>query len=325
MGAQADCLKSNPFFVLVRWPHKTNYPVRYYSMKAQLLLLLLFLSVSGVFGQDDPSKITVRITKAAGNVYFLDCEGGFGGGNVAASVGDDGVLLVDDMFALMAPKIVSALKTVSDKPVRIILNTHFHGDHIQGNRAFRNQAVIIGQENIAKRITAAKDYPRMIDLVPQVTFYDRISLNFNGEEIQMIHFTNSHTDSDSIVYFTKSKVLHLGDMFFFGMFPAVYTEGGGNIRQLVRSLSEIVTEYPADTKVVPGHGNLATMQDLKNYVSMLKETIGIVEGKIKQGETLDQMKAEKVLAKFDTLGSGGAQTTDQYLAMLYKLLSAENH
>jgi len=289
------------------------------------LALFVLLAASSVFAQDDPSKITVRATKAAGNVYFLDCVGGFGGGNVAASVGDDGILMVDDMFAVMAPKIQAALKPISDKPVRIILDTHFHGDHIQGNRAFRDSAVIIGQENIAKRIMAAKNAPKMLDLIPQVTFYDRISLNFNGEEIQMVHFTNSHTDSDSIVYFTKSKVLHLGDMFFFGMFPAVYTEGGGNIRQLVNSLTQIIAEYPADAKVIPGHGNLATMQDLKDYLRMLKDTIGIVEDKMKKGETLDQMKAEKVLAKYDALGSGGAQTTDQYLAMLYKLLSSENH
>jgi glyoxylase-like metal-dependent hydrolase (beta-lactamase superfamily II) len=309
---------------LLKWVIEFQTNTRGITQMHKLILLLL-LGTASVLAQDDLTKVTVRVTKAAGNVYFLDCDGGFGGGNVAASVGDDGILMVDDMFAVMAPKIQAALKTVSDKPVKIILNTHFHGDHIQGNRAFRNQAVIIGQENIAKRIMAAKDYPRMADLLPQVTFYDRISLIFNGEEVQMIHFTNSHTDSDSIVYFTKSKVLHLGDMFFFGMFPAVYTEGGGNIRQLVRSLSEIVTEYPPETKVVPGHGSLATMQDLKNYLNMIKDTIGIVDGKIKQGETLDQMKAEKVLAKYDALGSGGAQTTDQYLAMLYKLLSGENH
>jgi cyclase len=154
-----------------------------------------------------------------------------------------------------------------------------------------------------------------------VTFSDRISLKFNGEEIQMIHFPNSHTDTDSIVYFTKSKVLHLGDMFFNGMFPAVYSQGGGDIRQLVRSIETIVAEFPPDTKVIPGHGDLATMQELKNYLSMLRETIAIVETNTKAGKTLEQMQKEKILAKYDALGSGGAQTTDQYLAMLYGLLT----
>lgn len=289
------------------------------------LFVLVFLScLVPVLAQDNPDLITVRAAKASGSVYFLDCTGGFGGGNVAASVGDDGVLLVDDMYAVIAPKLIAVLKTLSDKPVKIVLNTHFHGDHIQGNKVFRESAVIIGQENVAKRLIAAnKDATPTLQYVPAVTFSDRITLNFNGEEIQMIHFPNSHTDSDSIVYFTKSKVLHLGDMFFFGMFPAVYTQGGGDIRQLVRSLEKIVTDFPADTKVIPGHGDLATMQDLKNYLAMLKETIGIVEAAIKQGKTLEQMQKEKVLLKYDALGSGGAQTTDQYLAMLYKLLTPE--
>jgi len=291
------------------------------------VVLILFLSISAVLGQTTTTKqpeITVRITKAAGSVYFLDCEGGFGGGNVAASIGDDGILLVDDMFAAMGPKILAALKTIADKPVKMVLNTHFHGDHIQGNKNFQKSSVIVAQENVRKRLLANnKDTAPTLEMLPAITFTDRLAVNFNGEEVQMIHYPNGHTDGDSVIYFTKSKVLHLGDMFFFEMFPAVYTEGGGNIRQLVVNLDKVIADTPADAKVVPGHGNLATMQDLKNYVSMLKETIGIVDTKIKEGKTLEQMTNEKVLAKYDTLGSGGAQTTDQYLAMLFKLLSAD--
>jgi len=291
------------------------------------VVLILFLSISAVLGQTTTTKqpeITVRITKAAGSVYFLDCEGGFGGGNVAASIGDDGILLVDDMFAAMGPKVLAALKTISDKPVKMVLNTHFHGDHIQGNKNFQKSSVIVAQENVRKRLLANnKDTAPTLEMLPAITFTDRLAVNFNGEEVQMIHYPNGHTDGDSVIYFTKSKVLHLGDMFFFEMFPAVYTEGGGNIRQLVVNLDKVIADTPADAKVVPGHGNLATMQDLKNYVSMLKETIGIVDTKIKEGKTLEQMTNEKVLAKYDTLGSGGAQTTDQYLAMLFKLLSAD--
>jgi len=275
-------------------------------------------------GKSSLDAISVRITKAAANVFLLDCVDGFGGGNVAASIGDDGILLVDDMYAAMGPKLLAALKTVSAGPVKIVLNTHFHGDHIQGNKNFERSAVIVAQENVRKRLIANnKESAPTLDMLPTVTFADRLTINFNGEEVQMIHFPNGHTDGDSIVYFTRSKVLHLGDMFFFEMFPAVYSEGGGNIRQLVRSLDQILGNIPADAKVVPGHGRLATMEDLKNYVAMLKETISIVDANIKQGKSLDQMQKEKVLAKYDALGAGGAQTTEQYLAMLYKLLSAE--
>ena len=275
-------------------------------------------------GKSSLDAISVRITKAAANVFLLDCVDGFGGGNVAASIGDDGILLVDDMYAAMGPKLLAALKNVSAEPVKIVLNTHFHGDHIQGNKNFERTAVIVAQENVRKRLIANnKESAPTLDMLPTVTFADRLTINFNGEEVQMTHFPNGHTDGDSIVYFTRSKVLHLGDMFFFEMFPAVYSEGGGNIRQLVRSLDQILGDIPADAKVVPGHGRLATMEDLKNYVAMLKETISIVDANIKQGKSLDQMQKEKVLAKYDALGAGGAQTTEQYLAMLYKLLSAE--
>jgi len=290
----------------------------------KILIVVLFFCVAVVTAQDKPSSITVKISKVAGNVYFLECVGGFGGGNVAAWIGDDGILLVDDMYAAMKPQIEAALKTISDKPVRIVLNSHFHGDHIQGNKNFGRSSVIIAHENVRKRLIANnKESAPILDMLPAVTYNDRINVNFNGEEIRVTHFPNSHTDSDSVVYFATSNVLHLGDMFFFEMFPAVYAEGGGNIRQLVVSLEKIIADSPADVKVVPGHGRLATMQDLKNYVAMLKDTIAIVDAKIRGGKTLDQMKTEKVLAKYDALGSGGAQTTDQYLAMLFKLLSAD--
>lgn len=269
-------------------------------------------------------SIAVRITKAAGNVYFIDCINGFGGGNVAASIGEDGILLVDDMYASIADKLNATLKAISSKPVRIVLNTHFHQDHIQGNAILRKSAIIIGHENISNRLKKNNEWisTRAHEIAPIITFNESVSVNFNGEEIKIMHFPNSHTDSDVIVYFTKSKVLHLGDMFFFEMFPAVYTEGGGNIKELVQSLDKIVLEIPSDALVVPGHGRLATMQDLKNYIAMLKETITIVEGKIKEGETLDQIKSAKVWAKYDELGRGGAQTTEQYIGMLFKLLSA---
>jgi len=137
----------------------------------------------------------------------------------------------------------------------------------------------------------------------------------------MIHLPNGHTDADLVVYFTESKVAHLGDMFFFGMFPGIYVQSGGNIKQLVINLEKAIKEISSDSKIIPGHGSLATVKDLTDYISMLKETISIVEAGIKAGKTLELMTKEKVLQKYDTLGSGGAQTTDQYLAMVYKLLS----
>jgi len=288
----------------------------------KLTILLFFCSqLMAAKAQD---SLAVRATRIGGNLYLLDCTGGFGGGNVAASIGDEGILLVDDMFAKISPKLVSSLQSISDKPIRMILNTHFHGDHIQGNLNFKKSAIIIAHENVNRRLLKNnKESNPTLGMLASVTFSDSLSLYFNGEEIKMIHFPNSHTDGDAIVYFTGSKVLHLGDMFFFEMFPAVYSEGGGDIRQLIAALEQIVSTIPADAHVIPGHGRLATMHDLTDYLAMLKETVRIVDGKIRSGATLDQMKKDKVLSKYDALGEGGAQTTDQYLSMLYKLLTGK--
>jgi glyoxylase-like metal-dependent hydrolase (beta-lactamase superfamily II) len=228
------------------------------------------------------------------------------------------------MYAAMKPKLEAALKTVSSRPVEMVLNTHFHGDHIQGNEGYRETAVIIAQENVRKRlIQNHKPESPTLQRLPNLTFSNQLSIFFNGEEITLTHYPHSHTDGDVAVYFTRSKVLHLGDMYFAGMFPAVYSEGGGSIRWLIKSLERIAGEIPADTIIIPGHGDPGTLTDLNNYILMLKETVAIVEKDVRRGKTLQLMQAEKVLAKYDSLGSGGAQTTDQYIAMLDKLIRTE--
>ncbi len=298
-------------------------------MKRSLLLFvcsftILLAQAKPVHAKNFEDSISIRTTKLEGNLYFIDCVNGFGGGNVTASIGEDGILLADDMYAMMSGKLKAALHNISDKPIRIILNSHFHGDHIQGNKEFQNSSIIIAHENVSKRLLLNnKPTAPTMGMMPFVTFRDSLTIHFNGEDIQMIHFPNSHTDGDAMIYFTKSKLIHLGDMFFFGMFPAVYTEGGGNIKQLIVSIEQILQRIPADVRVIPGHGEVATMHDLSEYVTMLKETVHIVETNMNNGKTLQQMQQEKVLSKYNALGDGGAQTTDQYLAMLYKLLSVE--
>jgi len=293
-------------------------------MNARAILVLIMLMTCAMsYGQNEQyDKITIRTIPAGGSVYFMDCVDGFGGGNVAASVGKDGILMVDNMFAVMAPKLKASLKQIADAPVKIVVNTHFHGDHIQGNAVFRESSTIVAHENTAKNLIRTNTKENPTDrMMPMIKVKDRTNLFFNDEEIQLIHCPNSHTDGDLAVYFTKSKVLHLGDMFFFQMFPGIYKNGGGDLKGLIVSLDKILAEIPADAKVVPGHGDLATMKDLADYVTMLKETTSIVEQGIKKGKTVEQLTSDKVLAKYDALGNGGAQTTDQYLGMLYKLLS----
>lgn len=286
-------------------------------------LIVAFTSVIAL-AQSGTSEIRVEIKKVSQQVHLLRTLNGFGGGNVAASIGDDGVLIVDTMYAAMKPKLEAAIRTVSDKKIEMVLNTHFHSDHIQGNEGYRNSAVIIAQENVRKRLIANnKPESPTLQRLPNLTFSNTLSIYFNGEQIELTHYPNSHTDGDVAVFFTRSHVLHLGDMYFAGMFPSVYAEGGGNIRGLIASLEKIAEQMPTDVRIIPGHGEIGTLDDLKTYIAMLKETISIVEANIRAGKSVAEMQREKILAKYDALGSGGAQTTDQYIAMLDKLIRAE--
>lgn len=286
------------------------------NKKILILISIISLIVPIVSMSQDTNAISVRTKLLAGNVHMLDCVGDFGGGNVAASVGEDGVLLVDAMFKVMNPKLTAAIATLSSKPIRIVVNTHFHGDHVEGSEIFSSNAIVIAHENLAKRFAKATP-PRSY---PIVTFKDTLTIRFNGDVVRLIHVPDAHTDTDVIVYFEKSKVLHLGDIFFFGMFPAVYTEGGGNIRNMVASLDKILVSFPPETKVIPGHGDPASMEDLKKYVAMLKETIAFVEAGIKSKRTLTDLQSDPIMIKYKGLSEGGAQTTPQYVGMLYKLL-----
>jgi cyclase len=296
---------------------------RYYRQALSIgCTLLCLLHSARSFSQTAATPgITVRAALASGVVYMLDCENGFGGGNVAASIGPDGILLVDDMYKSITPKLQDALKKISPAGIRFVINSHFHGDHIEGNAVLSKSSIIVAQENLLKRFRTSP--PKWIspETFPQLVFKDSLTIFFNGEDVQLFHLPNGHTDCDVFVYFTKSHVIHMGDTYFKGMFPAVYTEGGGNIMQMIANLDKILAGLPADVKVVPGHGDLATKTELRDYVIMLKETTAIVNAAIKSGKSLQQLQQDKVLAKYNALGDGGAQTTDQYLGMLYKLLS----
>jgi glyoxylase-like metal-dependent hydrolase (beta-lactamase superfamily II) len=272
-------------------------------------------------GDNAMDRITVRSAKAGGAVYMLDCENGFGGGNVAASIGPDGILLVDDMYEAITPKLLEALKKISPGDVRMVVNTHFHGDHIQGNSVLSPSATIIAHMNLVKRFINDKPAWVTAKSFPQLLFADSLTIRFNGEDILLFHLPNGHTDTDVFVYFPQSRVIHMGDTFFNGMFPAVYKEGGGDILQMISNLEIILARMPDDVKFVPGHGDMATKAEFGQYVTMLKETTGLAAKAIRSGLTLQQARQQKILAKYDALGSGGAQTTDEYLAMLYKLLA----
>ena len=285
-----------------------------------LALYIICLSSNCIFSQgSNGDNVVIKTTKITDKLFMLEGINGFGGGNITASVGSDGILLVDSMYDRMNVRIKKSLDSIAEKPIRIVVNSHFHSDHIEGNKSLKKSAIIIGHQNIKKRLKTSKDKAKL-KMIPTITFSDSLKIEFNGEDVEIYHFPNSHSDSDAVVYFTKSKVLHMGDMFFYEMFPAVYTQSGGNIYNLISSLEAIVKKIPHGTKIIPGHGSLATKDDLSNYLDMLKKTTNIVQKGINQGKSFEQLKLEKPFKDYDELGNGGAQTTDEYLAMIYELL-----
>ena len=296
-------------------------------MKKVLVSFVLFLFAVSVQAQTDWSKVQMKATKVSGNVYMLEGAGG----NIGVSVGDDGILIVDDQYAPIADKIKASLKEIgADKKLRFILNTHWHGDHTGGNVVFGPEAPIIAHDNVRKRMATEQKsefFKRTTpaapkEALPVVTFNQNLTVHFNGEEIRAIHYPHGHTDGDSVIFFTTSNVVHLGDNFFAGRFPFVDLDSGGNVEGLTKNIAEIIEKIPAAAKLIPGHGPLSTIDDLKTYHSMLIKTTDIVRQKIAAGKTLEQIKTESLPDEWKSWGTGFIKT-DMWLELVYRSLTAK--
>jgi glyoxylase-like metal-dependent hydrolase (beta-lactamase superfamily II) len=277
------------------------------------LFALVGLAAVGLAQQRDFSKVEVKAVKVAGTVYMLTGEGG----NIGLSVGEDGAVVVDDQYAPLAPKIQAAIKGVTEKPVRFILNTHWHPDHTGGNEQMGKTATIVSHENVRKRLQEgmASLLGRRIDpappgALPVITFRQSLTLHLNGEEVRALHYPRGHTDGDSVIYFSKSNVVHMGDAFVTYGLPFVDVSSGGSVRGLVGNVEKAMAALPDDVKVIPGHGPLCTKAEVKKFTDMLRDCIALVEAARRQGKTLAQMKQENVLARYDALGQGFIKTPD---------------
>lgn len=262
-----------------------------------IALLLTLVTWTAFAQQQDFSKVEIKVTKVAGTVYMLQGAGG----NIGVSVGDDGIVIVDDQFAPLAPKIRAALKGITDKPIKFIINTHYHGDHTGGNAEFSKDGPIIAHENVRKRLQTGtttlgqQNPPAPREALPVITFNDRATVHLNGEDIRAIHMPHGHTDGDAVIWFTQSNVVHMGDDFFNGTFPFVDAENGGSVRGLSMNLEAILAKIRDDTKVIPGHGPLGDKTTLRAFAEMIRTSSAAVEAAMKSGKTLEQIKQEKVL------------------------------
>jgi glyoxylase-like metal-dependent hydrolase (beta-lactamase superfamily II) len=286
------------------------------------LACLLILGAGLATAQQNFDKVEIKATHVRGNIYMLNGTGG----NIGVSVGSDGVLIVDDKFAPLADKIRAALKEVGGGELKFILNTHWHGDHTGGNQVFGPEAPIIAHTNVRKRLSTEWQgpfglvRPQPKEAWPVITFDHSVSVHFNGEEIKAIHFPRGHTDGDTVIFFTGSNVVHMGDDFFSGMLPFVDLVSGGDVEGLTKNITAVIKKLPADVKIIPGHGPVSTLDDLKTYHRMLVETTNIVREAMAAGKSLDEIKAEGLPEEWSSWGSGFIPT-ERWLETIHRSLS----
>ena len=292
------------------------------------LLALAALPFLAQQPQPDWDKVQVKLQKLDEHVYLVQ---GFGG-NIAAYVGDDGVVLIDAEQVQLGPKIEAALKTVSDKPVKYVLNTHWHGDHTGGNAYFGKSAVIIAQDEVRKAMLTEPDHlGRITNLpvsVPVLTFSHEFTLHMQGGDIHAIAFFKGHSASDTVVFLPGGKVVHTGDVFTNFVpanFPAVDFEndGSGGVQGIRAACEYLLSHTPDDVKLIPGHGNVATKADLKKYLDVVNGTTAAIQAAIDQGKSLEQMERDKVLDKWSYIGEGAK--ANSYIERVYKSLTAKTN
>ncbi|MCH7716005.1 MAG: MBL fold metallo-hydrolase [Gemmatimonadetes bacterium] len=275
---------------------------------ASVVIGLGLLTAMPATAQRDFSSVEIETIQVADGVYMLVGSGG----NIGLSIGEDGPFVVDDQFAPLTEKIQAAIAAVTSGAVRFVLNTHWHGDHTGGNENFgKAGAMIIAHENVRKRLNPAEFRDLMgrsqqapPDALPVVTFTDAVNFYWNGENIRVFHVEHAHTDGDAIVHFTNANVVHMGDTFFKGRYPFIDVDSGGGIDGMIAAADHVLSMVDSDTKIIPGHGTLATPDDLRDYRNMLITVRDRVRTMLNDGMSVDEVVAAKPTNDLDaTWGS----------------------
>jgi glyoxylase-like metal-dependent hydrolase (beta-lactamase superfamily II) len=302
-------------------------------MKKKLVLTalasgLLALVSQPAAAQQDFTKVEVKAEKLAEGVFMLTGAGG----NIGVSAGPDGVFMIDSQYAPLSDKIKAAIAGISPQPVRFLLNTHWHGDHVGGNENLgKTGVVIVAHENVRKRMSAEQVIkvfnqtvpPSPAVALPLVTFVDAVSFHVNGDDVDAFHVPPAHTDGDAIVYFRKANVLHMGDTFFNGMYPFVDLSTGGSIAGMIGACGRGLSMGDASTKIIPGHGPSGNKADLKAFRDMLVASQDAVAPLVKAGKTLDEAKAAKPTAALDEKWGKGFLKPDVWVSIVYADLSGK--
>ncbi len=288
-----------------------------------IVTMSLFALATAATAQPADVKITAEAIAPGVNVLFGQ------GGNIGVSHGEDGTILIDDQFAPLTPKIQAAIAALGATPVKFLINTHWHGDHTGGNENFgKAGALIMAHDNVRVRMATPQTRgdrttpasPKLA--LPVVTYHDGLSLHLNGDEIRTHHMHDAHTDGDSIVIWKKANVVHMGDLYFNKVtLPFIDLNSGGNAKGMLAAIEKTLKLINPQTKVIPGHGPMASYADLQGYRDMLKSVIDAVQAGITAGKSLAEIQAMKPAAKWDTNPQAFIKG-DAFVEAVYKSLTA---
>ena len=292
-------------------------------MKSYHLIILLFLISFSLNSQK--KEVKIEPTKLTEQVYMLKGQGG----NIGLFIGDDAVFMIDDQFAPLTPKILLAIKQITDKPVSYLINTHWHGDHTGGNENMEKEgALIVAHDNVRKRMSleqvvrgkTKKASPK--SALPVITFSKDMMMHINNDDILITHVHSSHTDGDAFVYFTSNNVLHLGDAYFQGKFPYIDLDSGGSIDGYISGIEKAILLSDDNTKIIPGHGNISSKAELKSYLVMLKTIRENIQKEINNGKTIEEVVENKSLTENFKSFSGWINE-ERIKSTIYKSLSGK--
>ena len=295
------------------------------ALKGKFLAVTIFLVSNISLAQQRPPQFEMEIktSKLSDSLYILEGAGG----NVAVFVYADGVLLVDDKLAPATPAVKAAVAAITSKPIRFAINTHWHRDHSGGNEALANDgSVIIAHENVRKRMSV-EGFIAVFDrkvpasprkALPVVTFSHDVTFHLGGEEIAIVHVANAHTDGDSFVFFRKANVLHMGDCYLNGSYPVIDYSNGGTFTGTIAAADTAIDMMDDRTRILPGHGPLATREDLREWRKMLATIYDRVKKAVASGKNLEQIKAERPTKEWNQRFPRSFVTSDHVLEEAYR-------
>ena len=295
------------------------------SVWRQCLCAVLLIAGSHANGQRNFDEVEITPLMVSEGLYMLTGAGG----NMGLSLGEDGVVLIDDQFAPLSEKILASIEALGGDRPRFVVNTHWHGDHTGGNAHFHDSgSLIVAQENVRARMSRENKMsatrivpPSPAAALPVITFSAEMSFHWNQDEIQVTHVGNAHTDGDAIIRFVNANVLHAGDLFFNGSYPFIDVSSGGNVEGMLAGLDLLLSLADEETKIIPGHGPLATKADLQNHREMLATITRSVERLIAADKPLEAILAERPTAAYDNKFGGGFISPERIVALVYESLT----